>query len=122
MFSTNRTKVFQCDTKTFCAPIADFLRARHPSKTAQTAAAKIGVDAARVAKWLEGSSAPNAIALVAMFNAYGPTFLAAVMGEHAPRWLIEAARAERIAEHEAERARVDQQLNELRQGRASAHA
>jgi hypothetical protein len=119
MFSRNHTKVFRNDTKTFCARIADFLRAQHPAKTAQSAAALIGVDAARVAKWLDGTSAPNGPALVALFNAYGPAFLAAVMGDCAPRWLDDAARAERLAAIEARQALLDRELQDLKEARAA---
>jgi hypothetical protein len=49
-----------------------------------------------------------------MLRAYGPTFLAALMGDAAPGWLDAARRAEQLSDLEASRARIDAQLQDLR--------
>jgi hypothetical protein len=93
--------------------VATFLRAQHPSKTADCVAANTGCSRGQVLKWLELSSAPGGWAMVRLTKAYGPGFLAAVMGELAPDWLDDARRAERLRELEVERERVDRELRAL---------
>lgn len=76
--------------------VVHFLRARHPSKTADNIAAETGLVAGTVAKWLERSSVPGGIAILRLAAAYGPEFLLAAYPK-APEWLDAAARAHRIA-------------------------
>lgn len=77
-----------------------FIRDRHPAKTAEHVGAETGVPADTVRKWLDGAARPGFDAYSALIAAYGLPFLAAVM-IRAPRWLTEAAHAERVAHAEA---------------------
>lgn len=81
-----------------------FLRAQHPSKTAEEieAATHGRVSAATAKKWLSRVSAPSFFACIALISAYGPAFLAAVMDDQ-PAWL---QAAEREAEHAAIRRQI----------------
>lgn len=107
MFSANEPKVLG-------ERIENFLKSRYPAKTAQCVAADIGYAPGRVAKWLEGASDPNCYAILRMVDAYGPAFLAALMGEGAPGWLDDAQRSEKLNDLEATRARIDAELRDLR--------
>ncbi|MDP2354601.1 MAG: hypothetical protein Q8M31_00880 [Beijerinckiaceae bacterium] len=107
MFSGNEPKVLG-------ERIENFLKNRYPAKTAQYVAADIGYSPARVAKWLEGASAPNGYAILRMLGVYGPNFIAALMGDAAPGWLDDAQRAERLKDIEARRARIDAELQALK--------
>lgn len=91
-----------------------FLRSRHPSKTAEEieAATHGRVSGATAKKWLSRVSAPSFFACIALISAYGPAFLAAVMDEQ-PAWLSAAARAERLAELEAEQERIAGEIGRL---------
>jgi hypothetical protein len=91
-----------------------FLRARHPTKTAEEieAATRGRVGAGTAKKWLSRVSAPSFIACLALIQAYGPEFLAAVMDEH-PAWLSAAARAERLAKLEREQIRIAREIGNL---------
>lgn len=88
--------------------VVDFLRARHPAKTAEEIEAATGgrVSSATAKKWLSRASAPSFFACLALISAYGPAFLAAVMDDQ-PDWLNAAARAQRLAGLEAEARRID---------------
>lgn len=101
------------DPKTLGERVASFLRLRHRSKTADTVAALTGCSRAQVCKWLELSSAPSLPAMIQLTHAYGPAFLAAVMGDRAPEWLGDAHRAERRRELEAQQAQVEHELRAL---------
>jgi hypothetical protein len=87
--------------------LCQFLRARHPLKTAESVEAATGgaVQAATARKWLERSSRPGFAALLELIRAYGAEFLVFVIGD-APESLLEAAIAEK-------RARYQQRLKAL---------
>lgn len=93
--------------------IGDFLRARHPSKTAENVAAETGCSVDQVEKWLERGSAPNAPAMCRLIAAYGPEFLCAAM-HSPPDWLHMAVRAERSRALEAEIQQRQRELDRLR--------
>lgn len=80
--------------------LADWLRGRHPAKTAAAVAAATGAPERTVESWLAGASAPSAVWILALVGAYGPQALAA-MYETPPDWLDAAARAARRAELDA---------------------
>jgi hypothetical protein len=87
-----------------------FLRDRHPCKTAENVAADTGCSVAAVSKWIERRSLPMLPSFLRLVNAYGPEFLAALM--NAPDgWLVEARRSARQQELEAQRARIDRELD-----------
>lgn len=67
--------------------VTNFLRARHPHKTADHVAATSGCSRSQVLKWLERESVPNGLAMLRLAHAYGPEFLEACLGDHAPNWL-----------------------------------
>lgn len=87
--------------------LCEFLRRRHPHKTAEAveAATRRAVSAATVRKWFERASSPGFAGFVALMRAYGAELLVAVIGD-APESLLEAAIVER-------RARYLQQLEAL---------
>ncbi len=71
----------------------EFLKACHPTKTAQSVAARTGISADTVEKWFRGAS-PSFDAAFALFDAYGPEFLAAACP--ALGWLKPALREREI--------------------------
>ncbi len=85
----------------------DYLRKRHPDRTAENVAADVGcgVKDTTIRKMLNRCSAPRADLFVLLLNAYGLDFLMAVMTTP-PAWMVEAYRAE-------EQARLRRQLAEL---------
>lgn len=93
---------------------AKFLRRLYPTKTADRVAADTGIPATAVAKWLTGNSAPSMGAVIALVDAYGTDFLAAVMPV-APSWLVKANREARQADLQAQQARIAAELAELSQ-------
>lgn len=84
----------------------DFLRAKHPVKTAEHVAADTGIAAATIARWLDRGSAPSAWALLALVGAYDAEVMCAVMAKP-PAWLVARAR-------QSERERVEAQIAALR--------
>ena len=92
-----------------------FLRARHPTKTAANVSADtLGrCSAFQVGKWLERVSVPNGAAMAVLTEVYGPEFLAAIIPSP-PAWLNAALRAERAARIEAEIARRQREIDELK--------
>lgn len=93
--------------------VIDFLRERHPRKTAENIEAETGIAAKTVAKWLEGVCLPGFPAVLTLTSAYGPEFLCAVM-DNPPRWLSEAARLEKAAQVERQIAALQADLARLR--------
>lgn len=86
-----------------------FLRTKYPHKTAACVAADTGCNIKQVGKWLEGASAPGGDAMLALVEAYGPEFLAAVL----PRqfdWVSEACDRREMAELRAQQARVNARI------------
>lgn len=94
--------------------VRTFLRRRYPARTVDMVCADTGLDAARVRKWLDRGSAPSLAALLCLIAAYGPDFLAVLMGEGAPGWLCESRRQERARTIAAEQARLAAELTRLR--------
>lgn len=98
-------------TKDLGVRVQEFLRARHPVKTATNVAAETGCGVHQVKRWLEGAATPNGEAWVALIAAYGPDFIAAVMPERMG-WLdaaLQAREAAKIAEDfDALQRRLDQ--------------
>jgi hypothetical protein len=88
-----------------------FLRERYPTKTAINASADTGLAPAQIERWLEGTSGPSGAALLALTEAYGPEFIAAVLP--ALRWLDEPVRAARAERLQATIAEAQRQLSEL---------
>ena len=79
-----------------CSPgrrLKDFLRRRHPFKTAAHAAAEAGVSLAAIDRMLEREATPSFGTLGRLLAAYGPALLAETMDEP-PEWLREAAHRE----------------------------
>lgn len=74
--------------------LGDFLRAKHPVKTAENVAADTGIAAPTVARWLDRGSAPTLWATLRLVGAYGAEVLCALM-DQPPASLETAARAER---------------------------
>lgn len=92
--------------------VVHFLRARHPSKTADNISAETGINAGTVSKWLERASVPGGIAILRLAAAYGPEFLLAAYPK-APAWLDAAARAQRLAALDAQLAALQDERDSL---------
>ena len=90
-------------------PVNDYLRARHPAKTADHVAAVTGIPAGTVQKWLDRGSAPSARHFCCLIAAYGPGFLISVFTA-APEWLDEDAREQRATELKSEIAALEAKL------------
>lgn len=93
--------------------VVAFLKSAHPQKTAEHVAVELKISVCTVQKWIERHSAPSAWMLLRMVSAYGPEFLAAVMGEGAPGWLRKDAHDARRAEIEAQMSALQQELSTL---------
>jgi len=90
-----------------------FLKGARPRDTAKLVSRDTGIGIGTIEKMIERQSAPSAGTFVAMTLAYGPAFLAAVMPD-GPAWLDRAVRAERLAQLEAEQARITRELEAMR--------
>jgi len=110
---SSQTTVCSADRSDLATRVDAFLRAKYPSKTGEHVCADIGVPATTVQKWMERGSAPNALAIVKMISAYGPEFLAAVMGDSAPQWLRPEYHVTRRAEIAKQMAALSQELQSL---------
>lgn len=107
--------VFGIDPKIFGDAVAEFLRARHPTKTAANVAADTGCTPAQVEKWLERASSPNGVALARLIHAYGPSFLSAVLPPS--DWLDDARNRQQEGELLAERAAIEARIQAFRAAR-----
>jgi hypothetical protein len=86
--------------------LADFLRRRHPVKTAASVASETGLPADSVKKWLSGEVQPNGRSVFALICAYGPSLISASV-KGAPEWCDTEARAAKIAALKAELADLE---------------
>lgn len=95
--------------------ISQWLRAKHPAKTAEAVEAAthgaVSVETAR--KIITRQSAPAFATLEALIAAYGPEFLAAAL-PRCPQWLVDAAERTELAEINAEQVRLEARLTALR--------
>jgi hypothetical protein len=98
--------------------VVDWLRRRHPHKTAEAVAAETGLAADRVRKWLELGVSPSLAAFLALVAAYGPDFLGAAMARP-PNWLRDAAVAQERAQLAAMQAALAARQAELEKRAAS---
>jgi hypothetical protein len=73
-----------------------FMRERHPVKTAEHVSADTGVSTDTVREWLDGIARPGFDHYSAMIAVYGLPFLSAAIVTK-PRWLTDAAHAERVS-------------------------
>ena len=103
--------------RTFAERVADFLRAQHPQKTAQSVQAATGLSAATVRKWLEQGNTPSGEAMLALSKSYGPELLCAAYPEDQDAWFFEVARQQEQARLEAQAATIRQQLAAVMGGR-----
>lgn len=94
------------------AGLARFLRAQHPVKPAEHAAARTGIPVETVAKLLARETLPVGRTLLAFIVAYGPDLLAAVLPGAEARWLAGA----RIL---ADQARLEAELERTRAAMAA---
>jgi transcriptional regulator with XRE-family HTH domain len=88
-----------------------FLRERHPTKTALNVSADTGLSPAQIERWLEGTSGPSGAAMLALTEAYGPQFLAAVLPSL--HWLDESVRVAKADRLQRQMADIERQLAEL---------
>ncbi|MGX5776972.1 hypothetical protein [Methylorubrum zatmanii] len=94
--------------------LSTFLRAQHPVKTADSVAAKTGIDSETVQKWLTKGCAPSWTAALALFGAYGLEALCAAYGKDAPAWVTTSFQNAELARCKAEREALDARIAELR--------
>lgn len=90
-----------------------FVRQMYPIKTADCVAADTGLPVQTVRRWLEGAAKPSWVGFSRLILAYGPGFLAAVFPRQ-PAWLADAYQRERLAELEAEQARIKSKIQALK--------
>ena len=102
----------QFSVKSDPARAIEFLRRRHPVKTAECVEAVSGVPLETVRQWLKGVSKPGWFHGLALVSAYGPEFLAAAL-PNAPSWLDAAVRAQKRAALEAELALLKHRIAEV---------
>ena len=86
-----------------------YLRSRHPTKTALEVSARTGISADTVEKWFRLGTSPSWDAGLALISAYGAEFLAAAVPGCG--WLAEAAR-------EAQRTALDRKIAALEEERS----
>ncbi|MFN3891965.1 MAG: hypothetical protein ACK4MV_16340 [Beijerinckiaceae bacterium] len=94
--------------------IVAFLRDRHPAKMPENVEADTGIPAETVSQWEQRGSAPSIAAAFRLFNAYGPEFLVAAMGDSAPDWLRKGAIAAEIEQRQRVLEEGAQRIEELR--------
>ncbi|KMO18882.1 hypothetical protein QR78_14285 [Methylobacterium indicum] len=87
----------------------------YPSRTADCVAADTSLKAETIQKIIDRASVPNGLTMIVLAAAYGPEFLVACMGDKVPAWLSTAHR-------EAEAARIDREIEDLKARRASLRA
>lgn len=87
--------------------LADYLRRKHPSKTAENVAADANLNADTVQKWLDRGSMPSAVGLLYLVGAYGAEVLCAAYGKDSPAWLTTARQDAELARLKAERAAIE---------------
>lgn len=93
--------------------ITAYLRKRFPIKTVDNVAADTGLSSNTVRKWFSRESNPSAAAVFLLIRAYGPEFLCATL-KHAPAWLDSAARAQKIADIDAQMEALKQEMESIR--------
>lgn len=112
MYSKEHRKVSGEASKALGERVADFLRLRHPAKTAANVAADAGLPSGTVAKWLEGAATPSLYAGLKLADAYGPDFVAAVW-PNGLGFLADAARAEQARRLRAQIADLQAKLEQV---------
>lgn len=83
--------------------VLGFLERLYPYNTAMMVARDTRLHRPTISKWFERRSAPSAQALARLIAAYGPDFVAAMVGDSLP-WLTVAAWHERRVTFEADQA------------------
>ncbi len=95
--------------------VSAFLRRAHPDRTVDNVVADLapwGIPQATVAKMLERQTAPGAILWLALIDAYGPEFLAAI--HPAPLgWLRPALQQQEVTALRRDFAAMQQRLDRL---------
>ena len=90
----------------------EFLRAKHPLKTAQCVAAETGISFKTVHSWLCGNTKPGWHHTLALIGAYGPEFLAAVCPQ-SRIWIEPARRLEELRQLELQRVQLNERIKAL---------
>lgn len=98
------------DREVLAQRVIAFLRTMHPHKMPESVAALTGISPHTIRKLEERHSAPSAVVLDAMGEAYGPEFLHAVFGW---RWLDAYSRAQKLNEIDARRMRIEEDQRAL---------
>ncbi len=102
-----------CDRLALGDRVAAFLRSRHPTKTADNAAAETGIPLNTIKTWLRRGSAPDAEGYTALWIAYGPDFLDGMAGGRSPQWLVKLRRDEDATRLKAEIAALEHKLSKV---------
>lgn len=90
----------------------EFLRAKHPLKTAQCVAADTGISFKTVHSWLLGNSKPGWHHTLQLIGTYGPEFLAAVCPSSRV-WVEPARKLEELRQLESQRVQLNQRIKAL---------
>lgn len=104
------------------AALARFLRAEHPSKTAEAVAARTGIARDTVANWLKLRHPPSLSHFLRLTLAYGPGLIAAVLPARAgavPDWLELAVGAHDHARMAAQVAALQERMRRTCASRAA---
>ena len=99
--------------------LVQFLRKRHPHKTAASVAAETGISERVIEKWLSGEvQSPAYSATIRLIYVYGPSLLSAAIAElmpDQPSWLDDVRRAELQKQLERQIAELHSTLGEIKQ-------
>ena len=94
--------------------VVAYLRQQHPFDTAKHVATRTGHKVETVQKLLDRCSMPSGVFLLDLMLAYEADFLAEIMADAAPEWVIMARRLSRQSALEAQLAAVQSELAALR--------
>lgn len=94
--------------------VVAYLRRQHPFDTAKNVANRTGHKVETVQKLLDRCSMPSGVFLLDLMIAYEADFLADIMVDAAPEWVVMAQRMSRQAALEAQLASVQAELAALR--------
>jgi hypothetical protein len=93
--------------------LAEYLRRKHPDKTAFAVAADTGLPVGSIKKWLAEETSPGLPALRELVRVYGAECLAAAFLGDVPAWIDDAVREQKRAEYEARIAALRNELDRL---------
>ena len=109
-------RVSPSDDRTFAEHVSEYLRRKHPVKTAQCVGSDTGIPSTTIRKWLEQGCAPSGKHTALLAGRYCD-FLAAVFPGDERAWFAEVARQVALEELEQRAAKIRQQMSDVLGGR-----